>query len=464
MSQFFQPGGGLDLSFQQVPDISAEHIRYLARQGGVHSHPGDLAKVPAGLEKAQHLLGVQGEGRSGLFLAAGGAEQPSRRSVEVVGGRLELAVTVSTLAKLGAVAGAFQKVELEVAQDELHVGFRAKPFQGSQEQVENGPVLLVLGGELVDQLGDVKAAGRQPEVIAKGEETIDGLAAGDGIQVAASGEGDLAVSQEFEVAGQLALGLAEAPGEPLDLAEAGREKREDGIRLPQLCLLDDDGIGLVVTRFRHNMRWLHPYYIMAGSSIQSLHNFITNFTDWDVLHDDIIIYMSDIVSDRKAIILRDAHPDELDAVALLLRDAYKEYARNLPPDIWEGYLADMMDVRSRLGLSELIVAKLEDEMVGTVTLYPKSDGSTREAWPKGWAGVRLLGVHPSYRGKGIGHALMDECIRRCRERGVRAIGLHTTTMMEVARGMYERMGFVRIPQYDFHPRPRVIVMAYKLEI
>ena len=36
--------------------------------------------------------------------------------------------------------------------------------------------------------------------------------------------------------------------------------------------------------------------------------------------------------------------------------------------------------------------------------------------------------------------------------------------MELARGMYERMGFVRVPEYDFHPRPEMTVMAYKFDL
>jgi GNAT superfamily N-acetyltransferase len=174
--------------------------------------------------------------------------------------------------------------------------------------------------------------------------------------------------------------------------------------------------------------------------------------------------MKDVPRPENGLCLRDARPDELDAVARLLRDAYMEYRKDLPPEAWEGYLADMMDVRGRLGEAELIVAEQDGELAGTVTLYPESRGSPQDGWPMGWAGVRLLGVHPSWRGRGIGRALMDECTRRCRERGVRTIGLHTTVMMEVARGMYERMGFVRVPEYDFHPRPGVVVMAYRLNL
>jgi GNAT superfamily N-acetyltransferase len=93
-----------------------------------------------------------------------------------------------------------------------------------------------------------------------------------------------------------------------------------------------------------------------------------------------------------------------------------------------------------------------------------ASSSSQEQWPKGWAGVRLLGVRPAYRGRGIGRALMDECIYRCRKQNIKTIGLHTAVIMNVARKMYNDMGFVRAPEYDFHPRPGTVVMAYRLEL
>jgi hypothetical protein len=30
--------------------------------------------------------------------------------------------------------------------------------------------------------------------------------------------------------------------------------------------------------------------------------------------------------------------------------------------------------------------------------------------------------------------------------------------------MYERMGFVRVPEHDFHPGSGIVVMAYRLDI
>jgi hypothetical protein len=37
-------------------------------------------------------------------------------------------------------------------------------------------------------------------------------------------------------------------------------------------------------------------------------------------------------------------------------------------------------------------------------------------------------------------------------------------MMQVAMRMYERMGFVRAPDLDFHPDPSITVKAYRLDL
>ena len=162
------------------------------------------------------------------------------------------------------------------------------------------------------------------------------------------------------------------------------------------------------------------------------------------------------------IAVRDARPDELDAIALLLKEAYEQYAPLVPREAWDSYRQDIMDVRGRMSESQLIVAETEGRIAGAVTLY--LNGSASLSWPHGWAGIRLLGVHPTFRGRGVGKALMDECVRRARDAGIKTIGLHTTTAMDVARRLYEKMGFVRVPEFDFHPDDDVVVMAYRLDL
>jgi ribosomal protein S18 acetylase RimI-like enzyme len=135
----------------------------------------------------------------------------------------------------------------------------------------------------------------------------------------------------------------------------------------------------------------------------------------------------------------------------------------MPREVFQSYLEDIVDVRSRLTDSELLVAELDGRLAGTVTLYLHSAAESR-VWPEGWASVRLLGVLPDYRQRGIGRALMEECIRRSKKEGIRTLGLHTTEAMATAKKMYESMGFARMPEFDFHPRPGVVVMAYRLDI
>lgn len=168
--------------------------------------------------------------------------------------------------------------------------------------------------------------------------------------------------------------------------------------------------------------------------------------------------------DNKSLQIRNARPEELEKIALMLKAAYGQYRGSLPADVWEHYLEDIMNVRGRYSGSQLIVAEMDERLAGSVTMYLPDHPLQREGWPAGWAGIRLLAVHPDYRNKGIGRALMEECLRRCRKAGIKTVGLHTTEMMAVARRMYEKMGFTRVPKFDYYPRPGVVVMAYRLDL
>jgi ribosomal protein S18 acetylase RimI-like enzyme len=59
---------------------------------------------------------------------------------------------------------------------------------------------------------------------------------------------------------------------------------------------------------------------------------------------------------------------------------------------------------------------------------------------------------------------MRECVRRARRSGAAALTLHTHEIMVVAMRMYERMGFVRAPDLDFHPGKDVTIKGYRLNL
>lgn len=146
--------------------------------------------------------------------------------------------------------------------------------------------------------------------------------------------------------------------------------------------------------------------------------------------------------------LRDARAGELDEVAGLLAEVYAVFRGHLPARAWDSYIGEIVDVRSRLGESELIVAERAGLLVGTIGLYPDASRSALEDWPQGWASIRTLGVRPGAWRQGIGMALARECVRRARDHQASAIGLHTASHMAAATRLYERVGFRRAPGLD----------------
>jgi ribosomal protein S18 acetylase RimI-like enzyme len=102
-------------------------------------------------------------------------------------------------------------------------------------------------------------------------------------------------------------------------------------------------------------------------------------------------------------------------------------------------------VCGRLGGSELIVAEIADQLVGTVAYYPEASRSALERWPVGDPHARRA---PHARGRGVGEALACESLCRARAREAAAVGLLTNPFMAAANRLYARLGFRRAPEFD----------------
>lgn len=168
----------------------------------------------------------------------------------------------------------------------------------------------------------------------------------------------------------------------------------------------------------------------------------------------------------KNLVIRDAQPSDREAIRKVTLSAFQEYAA-LIPSVWEGYREDISATLAEVKPAEQIVAEQDGVIAGTVLLYPAETGSPAPdgvpatgAWPE----VRLLAVAPASRGQGIGGALMRECARRARRSGAQALALHTSDIMSVAMRMYERMGFVRAPELDFHVYVDLTIKGYLLNL
>ena len=149
-------------------------------------------------------------------------------------------------------------------------------------------------------------------------------------------------------------------------------------------------------------------------------------------------------------VVRDGGPDDVAAVQLLLHDAFAVYADLFGRRGRDVYLADVMDLEGRAASAEVLVAEVAGELVGSVTFLP--DGAfDAHPWPPGGSVLRLLAVHAGWRRHGLGSVLTNACIERATVRGSAFVGLHTAPFMEGAAPLYERLGFLRAPEYDFDP-------------
>lgn len=148
--------------------------------------------------------------------------------------------------------------------------------------------------------------------------------------------------------------------------------------------------------------------------------------------------------------------------------AYQQYAENMPQYIWEAYKEDILETTANVGgTAEQIVAEMDGAIVGSVLIFPEGSVSGEEdnkVFKRKWPEIRLLAVAPAARGKGIGAALTQECIRRMRASGASTITLHTLDMMPVAMRMYEKLGFVRMPELDYYPVPEVVIKGYRYDL
>jgi hypothetical protein len=59
---------------------------------------------------------------------------------------------------------------------------------------------------------------------------------------------------------------------------------------------------------------------------------------------------------------------------------------------------------------------------------------------------------------------MLRCVERARDLGLSGLALSTQPSMRAAHRIYERMGFVRVPERDWSPAPGITLLAYRLDL
>src|SRR5918995_7493742 len=163
--------------------------------------------------------------------------------------------------------------------------------------------------------------------------------------------------------------------------------------------------------------------------------------------------------------VRRATPADYAEAGRITAEAYREFVRPGDDD-WERYLLRIADVRARADQTTIMVAVEDGRVLGSLTLeldgrVRDSDQEQRQLDP-GEAHIRMLGVDPAVRARGVARALMAASEARARAAGKTFMTLHTTLRMEAAQAMYERLGYERLEDRVYPDG--FVLLSYKKEL
>lgn len=159
--------------------------------------------------------------------------------------------------------------------------------------------------------------------------------------------------------------------------------------------------------------------------------------------------------------IREAAPDELEAVGALTVESYLADGTLTADD---PYTDRLRDAAARARDAVLLVAVgAGGRLLGTVTYVPPGTPFAELA-ADGEAEVRMLAVSPAARGAGVGRLLSEACVERARAAGCTALALSSGTWMTTAHRLYARLGFVRTPERDWSPVEGVRLLTFRLPL
>lgn len=141
--------------------------------------------------------------------------------------------------------------------------------------------------------------------------------------------------------------------------------------------------------------------------------------------------------------IRPIRASEYTAAGEATARAYREFWQPDSPG-WDAYIARIADVGSRAGIAVVLVALDAGVIAGSATLELDARIRPGPADPLApdEAHLRMVGVSPDHRGKGIGRRLVVACIDLARERRRRVMTLDTDEVMVAAQRLYTSLGFV----------------------
>ncbi|WP_282778507.1 MULTISPECIES: GNAT family N-acetyltransferase [unclassified Nocardia] len=158
--------------------------------------------------------------------------------------------------------------------------------------------------------------------------------------------------------------------------------------------------------------------------------------------------------------IREARAGEFAAVGALTVEVYVgEGHVNSRSD----YVAELADTATRAAAAEVLVAVRGDELLGSVTVARPGTPFADIARP-GELEFRMLAVAKRARGLGVGSALIDRVVEIARAEGRAGVVLTTMPTMADARRIYDRIGFVHVPERDWRTMAGTPLTVMRLDL
>ena len=156
-----------------------------------------------------------------------------------------------------------------------------------------------------------------------------------------------------------------------------------------------------------------------------------------------------------ALVIRDATPADFDAITALTVDVY--VGGGFVPRS-DPYAARLADTAARAADAQVVVAEHDGAIVGSLTVARAGTTYAELARPDELE-FRMLGVADTARGLGVGTALVKYVIDIASTEGAVAVAISTSSTMVDARRIYDRLGFVHVPERDWQPIPGLTLTA-----
>jgi len=160
---------------------------------------------------------------------------------------------------------------------------------------------------------------------------------------------------------------------------------------------------------------------------------------------------------------REGHPGERQRLQQLGILSYNQFSKILTPEDWEKmhrFLYNDKMWEQLVNHSTIFVCEDEDKLIGMA--YLVASGNPTHIYPADWSYVRMVGVDPAYRGKGIAKRLTQMCVDYAKQSNEKIVGLHASEKMNDAIHIYESIGFKLYKEID--PIYGMRYFLYRLDI